>query len=131
MLGDAGRALPPVERRFLRRFRRLVADLGADLYVATRREAVAGCVHVTYSRQLLTGHRARIDLLAAAPQEPEAVVRALLETAIQRARRRDCVSLALEDAEAKIDPALLQRAGFHINYRVPMMALERREPSGE
>src|SRR5512139_1710981 len=46
---DQGAAAPPLDRAGRHRFRQLVADLGADCYVALIDETVVGLVHVTYA----------------------------------------------------------------------------------
>jgi GNAT superfamily N-acetyltransferase len=86
-------ALEP-ERGALRRFRRLVADLGADLYVAVAGAQVLGVVHVTYSRRLIGGPRARLELLLVDPSaRGRGVGRGLAALAAARARRHGCSSL--------------------------------------
>jgi N-acetylglutamate synthase-like GNAT family acetyltransferase len=86
-------ALTP-ERAGLRRFRRLVADLGADLYVAEIATSVVGVVHVTYSRHVIGSPRARLELLVVAPEtRRRGVGRGLAELATRRARRRGCAAL--------------------------------------
>ncbi len=87
---DCGAPAPPRERSVLKRFRNLVADLGADLYVATARERPVGFVHVAYDRDLLLGQRARI--LALLGDSPE-TMRSLLDLARNRADRRGCRDL--------------------------------------
>ena len=84
----------PIESRAARhRFRQLVADLGADLYVALRDETVIGVVHVTYARQLTGPPRATVALVAAADGEGSGVGRALARLALERAQRRRCGSI--------------------------------------
>lgn len=80
-----------LDRAGRHRFRQLVADLGADCYVALIDEAVVGLVHVTYARHLLDGQRATVELLLAAPAERgREVGRALARLVDERARRRHC-----------------------------------------
>jgi len=89
---DCGAPAPPRERSVLKRFRNLVADLGADLYVATKRERPVGFVHVAYDRDLLLGQRATI--LALLGDSPE-TVGSLLALASKRAAGRGCRDLRI------------------------------------
>jgi len=102
------------ERADLRRFRRLVADLGADLYVAERDTRVLGVVHVTYTRLLTRSPQARLQLLAVAPDaRASGVGRALIALAAARARRRGCTALRCGTALATPDArAFLERIGW-------------------
>src|SRR5512143_3371571 len=59
----------PRDRAGRHRFRQLVADLGADCYVALIDETVVGLVHVTYARHLLDGQRATVELLLGPPTD--------------------------------------------------------------
>ena len=62
-----GAAAAGADRAGLRRFRQLVADLGADCYVAVVDEPIVGLVHVTYARHLLDGQQRHLELLVVAP----------------------------------------------------------------
>jgi GNAT superfamily N-acetyltransferase len=94
LLADSSVALPPPERATLRRFRKLVADLGADFYLASVDGALAGLVHVTYARQLGVAPEARLDQLVVAEGfRRRGVGAALLAFARRRARRRGCARL--------------------------------------
>src|SRR6266852_7957695 len=87
--------LPPPDRATLRRFRNIVADLGADFYVASVDGTLAGLVHVTYARQLSALATARLEQLqVAVPFQGRGVGSALLAFAQQRARRRGCATFA-------------------------------------
>jgi len=114
ILGAMGAPVPPPDRATLRRFRRLVADLGADLYVATADECVIGLVHMTYARQVATSARARIELLAAQPAAGiVAVSGRLLDWAVARARERGCCELAYEAGLSQPGVVeLLSRSGW-------------------
>lgn len=91
---SAGLPGPPPERAALRQFRRVVADLGADLYVADVDACVLGVVHITYTRRLSGAPRAHLELLAvAADARGRGVGRGLATFAAARARRRGCVTL--------------------------------------
>lgn len=88
-----GSPLPP-DRRTIRRFRRIVADLGSDLYVAEKEGRLLGFVYVRYSRHLAHGSQARVEQLVVEPGSEESRVRdELLGLALRRARKRDCTSL--------------------------------------
>src|SRR5205823_427315 len=90
----------PPDRTTLRRFRQLVADLGADFYLASVDDALAGLVHVTYARQLAASPAARVEHLAvAAPFRRRGVGSSLLRFVQQRARQRGCGTLACAMAD--------------------------------
>ena len=94
LLAAAGVPLPPPDRTTLRRFRRLVADLGSDLYLAVLDDAAAGLVHVSYTRQLAHAPTARIESLLVDPaRRRQGIGSVLLAFADRRARRRGCASL--------------------------------------
>jgi N-acetylglutamate synthase-like GNAT family acetyltransferase len=114
VLAAAGLPVPPADRSMLRRFRRLVSDLGTDFYVATQGEQVVGFVHVTYVRQLATGMRARIEALVVAPAaRGRGVGSSLVELARRRAGRRSCHDLccAIEAGQTGVG-ALFIRNGW-------------------
>jgi GNAT superfamily N-acetyltransferase len=90
LLSAGGVTVPEADRATLRRFRRLVADLGSDVYLALVDERVVGIVQVTYTRHLL-GQEARLALLAVMPeQRRHGIGRSLAGLAAARARRRGC-----------------------------------------
>lgn len=94
LLSDAGLPAPVPDRATLRRFRRMVGDLGSDLYVAVRDERVVGFVHVSYARRIALGGTARVELLVVAPAERRSGVgSSLVELIRQRARRRGCIDV--------------------------------------
>ena len=74
----------------LRRFRRVVADLAYDLYVAEDDGSAVGMVAVSYVRSLpLGGQRATLEqLVVHAERRRTGIGRRLLEFAIGRALRR-------------------------------------------
>lgn len=114
VLAGAHTLVPPPDRRALHRFRKLVADLGSDLYLATIDERVVGVVHVTYARRLEGAPLATLATLAVAePSRGRGVAAALLRFAADRARKRGCGRLhcALADEPGPAARALLQRAG--------------------
>lgn len=91
LLAAGGLPVPPADRATLKRFRNIVADLGADLYLAFDGEVALGFVHVTYTRQLTTGALAHLDqLLVADAHRRRGVGSALLQFARRRAERRGC-----------------------------------------
>ncbi len=118
LMASTGMVLPVPDRRTLRRFRQIVADLGGDFYLAMNDEQPVGLVHVTYTRQLAAPPRAHLDqLLVAASSRRQGVGTALLDFARRRARRRGCAFLACHlrqadpQTEAFLDRTGLQRDG--------------------
>jgi GNAT superfamily N-acetyltransferase len=106
MLAAAGVAVPPPERATLRRFRNIVADLGADFSLVLVDGTLAGLVHVTYARQLAQPPRATLEqLVVATPFRRRGVGSALLAFAAARAGKRGCTLLcyaaARTDGEAR------------------------------
>lgn len=94
VLAASGLPAPTRERGALRRFRRLVADLGADLYLAERGAVVLGLVHITYTRPLSRPPHACIELLVVTPAaRGQRVGHGLAGLAAARAQRRGCVAL--------------------------------------
>lgn len=115
ILMDNGLAETAAQRAELRRFRRLVADLGADLYVAEIDARVQGIVHVTYSRLLVGGPLARLELLAVAPEiRGHGVGRSLAALAASRARRRGCTALRCAAAPETPAARFLARTGWRV-----------------
>jgi GNAT superfamily N-acetyltransferase len=114
ILSASGLPAPEPDRAGLRRFRRVVADLGADLYLAVAAARVVGVVHVSYARHLLTGPQARLELLAIAPDaRRRGIGRGLATLAAMRARRRGCAVLRCGAAAQSDDAsAFLSRAGW-------------------
>jgi GNAT superfamily N-acetyltransferase len=95
LLAASGVPVPPPERATLRRFRQIVADLGADFYLALVDGTLAGLVHVTYARQLPVLPAARLEQLVVAEAfRRRGIGTALLAFARQRARQRGCATLA-------------------------------------
>ncbi|HZR82844.1 MAG TPA: hypothetical protein VFD92_17240 [Candidatus Binatia bacterium] len=91
----------------LRALRRVLKTLVADVYVLDAGDAVRGVVAVTYRRSLARGGlTATVDLLRAFPAGDAAagedVLRALVGCALERARRRGCVTIdsPLADVDA-------------------------------
>lgn len=94
ILAASGSTPPSLERAHLRRFRRVVADLCDDLYVALAADRVVGFVHVSYTRQIARASRAHVEALLVAPEWRErGVVSSLIDLARTRARRRGCAEL--------------------------------------
>ncbi len=95
LLAGSGQPVPPPDRATLRRFRNLVADLGADFYLALVDQTLAGLVHVTYARQLCAPPAARIEqLIVAPPFRHRGIGTRLFTFAARRAVQRDCRLLA-------------------------------------
>jgi len=115
LLASCGLPVPPPDRATLRRFRAIVADLGADFYVALVDGTVAGVVHLTYSRRLATRARAHLDLLLVTPAHRRVGVgTALLRFARKRAEKRDCAYLVHDlDSPDPIAESLLTRHGLN------------------
>jgi len=133
LLAASDRAVPPPDRHTLRRFRRIVSDLGADLYLGVEEEALAGLVHVTYSRRLAAGQRAQLDQLLVAPGcRRRGIGSALLSFARQRAAKRGCDELSCvlgsKDGEAA---AFLQAVGFGAEKVQLSLGLPRAEESSK
>jgi N-acetylglutamate synthase-like GNAT family acetyltransferase len=109
LLGPAARA--GIERIF----RRIVADLGTDVYVAEDREgAIVGLVSVVYARSLVRGGvSAVLDGARARPEPGPAVLEGLVAFAEERARKRGCRRLtAWVDPEDRDLRAMLVARGY-------------------
>jgi len=110
----------PADRRTLRRFRHIVADLGNDLYVAEFGQRLVGVIHASYARQLKGPQRARIEDLAVDPEcAPSEVARSLLEFMLVRARRRSCAILCCVPGD-RDETALAESVGLlrgEVEYR--------------
>ena len=99
--------------RSVRMFRRTVADLAYDLYVAEGNGAIVGVVAVSYVRELrLGGQRATLEeLVVDRERRRSGVGRRLVEFVIERARRRGARAFeARPDDEAAAH--FLQSTGF-------------------
>ena len=123
---DQGAAAPPLDRAGRHRFRQLVADLGADCYVALIDETVVGLVHVTYARHLLDRQRATVELALVAPNVRDGeVAGALARLVVERARRRNCRFIDCrqpvgdEVARAFADQLGAQPVGDHLRVEIP------------
>ncbi len=115
LLAASGVAVPPPDRATLRRFRHVVADLGADFYLASVDGAVVGLVHVTYARQLAVPPCAQLDhLVVAASFRRRGIGSSLLAFAERRARQRGCAALScvLPGPGASPARAFLEKAGL-------------------
>jgi GNAT superfamily N-acetyltransferase len=114
VLAASGVPTPPPDRATLRRFRRVVADLGTDLYLAVVAEHVVGFVHVSYTRQLTVGAVARLELLCVTPDaRARGVGRTLLDHAVERARRRGCSELCSGTDLDEATAGFLTHAGWN------------------
>lgn len=95
LLGEAGEPVPPPDRAALRRFRAIVADLAADVYLALDDDEPIGFVYATYTRQLATRAAARIEQLVVAPSaRGKGVGERLLRFIERRAIKRGCPTLS-------------------------------------
>ena len=95
LLARSGIPVPPVDRTTLRRFRLIVADLGADFYVATIDGTIVALVHVTYARQLTHGPAAALNRLVVAEAfRGRAIGTSLLDFVQRRARNRGCATFS-------------------------------------
>jgi len=99
--------------RLERVFRRILADLGTDVYVAEdERGEIVGMVSVLYARSLACGGLAA--LLDGARTRRPALLPGLLAFAEERARKRGCRRLAawVDAGDVELRAALLAR-GYH------------------
>jgi ribosomal protein S18 acetylase RimI-like enzyme len=108
-----------------RLFRRAIADLAFDLYVAEETGRAIGMVSVSYVRELaLGGQRATLENLVVDPARRQAGVgRQLAEFAIRRARRRGVRAFEArcpDEAAARF----LERLGFRARGTRSVCALE-------
>jgi GNAT superfamily N-acetyltransferase len=117
--------VPVPDRATLRRFRRIVSDLGSDFYVALFEERLVGFVHVTYARQLADAPRARVEALIVEPAaRRHGVGGSLAELARRRAERRGCRDLSY--AAGALQPGaapFLVRQGWSASGEVFLLAL--------
>jgi GNAT superfamily N-acetyltransferase len=94
-------------------YRRAVADLGVDVYVAEDASgAIVGLVSLTYARSLARGGRSAVlDGIRTRGERPGPVIADLVGFAEERARRRGCRRLAawVEPGEPELRAALLAR----------------------
>lgn len=114
ILAASGLPASAPERAALRHFRRVVADLGSDLYLAVADARAVGIVHVSYARQLSGRPHARLEQLVVAPDvRRRGIGKGLVALAAMRARRRGCVALRCGTAtETDEGRAFLDRAGW-------------------
>jgi GNAT superfamily N-acetyltransferase len=91
LLAAAGLVVPGDDRQQRSRFRRLVADLGSDPYVALVDDLLCGVIHVSYARHLAAEQQATVELVVVAPDARRGGIgRALAAAAVTRARARGC-----------------------------------------
>ncbi len=132
VLAEAADVTGPDDRAARSRFRRVVADLGADLYVATIDDRVVGVLHLTYARHLLEGQRATLELLVVRPAaRRRGVGTALAALACARAGARQCRALTL-GADHHLEAggeAFLARLGWRAGGERWQVALGSRRPS--
>lgn len=96
-----------------RRYRRHLADLGADVYVAEDAAGtIVALVSVAYARSLVRGGvSALLDGVRARPGTAAPLIEGLIAFAEERARRRGCRRLAawVEPEDATLRAAFLAR----------------------
>jgi GNAT superfamily N-acetyltransferase len=116
---------PAPDRATLRRFRRLIADLGSDFYVALLDERLVGFIHVTYARQLADTAHARVEALAVVPEaRGRGVGSSLAVLARRRAERRGCHDLSYSATASTLRAgAFLTRQGWRSDGEVFRLAL--------
>lgn len=132
LLTQAGEATPVPDRAMLSRFRRIVSDLGNDLYVALVGERLVGFVQITYRRDITLGLRGRVEsLTVAADERAREVATSLARLAEQRARRRCCFDLRCAPAH-RLDEVLAEcgwlAAGHELRLNLSETAKERSAP---
>jgi hypothetical protein len=97
--------------RLARLYRRVVADLGTDLYVAENAAGeVVGLVSIVYGRSLFRGGlSAHLDGARAGGDRAAPVLDGLVAFAERRARRRGCARLEARGGDPELRAALLAR----------------------
>jgi GNAT superfamily N-acetyltransferase len=101
------------DRATLRRFRRVVADLGVDLYVAEADGRPLGLVHIAYTRRLAGAPEAQLELLVVVPEaRRHGVATELAAFAAARARRRGCAALRCVAPASGDAREILERLGW-------------------
>ena len=104
--------VPPDERP-VQAYRRLLADLGADVYVAEDEGGqIVGVVSVVYARSLVRGgFSALLDGARARGERARPLLEELVAFAEERARRRGCRRLAawVDAGDDDLRAALLAR----------------------
>lgn len=119
ILAVSGIPVPPPDRRTLRRFRRIIADLETDLYVVLVGTRLGGLVHVTYARHITLGTQGRIEALVVSPDLRRRGIGSSLATlALRRAKRRGCYELC-----CRVEAPLLAARQF--------LARQGWQPAGE
>jgi GNAT superfamily N-acetyltransferase len=105
-------------RRSIRMFRRTVADLGYDLYVADEDGRAVGMIAVSYARVLaLGGQRATLEEIVVRPDRRGAGIgRELVEFVVRRAARRRVRRFDASASDANAE-RFLARTGFEPSGR--------------
>ncbi len=121
---DGGRA---------RSFRRIVADLGNDVYVAENPGGeIVGMVSVVYARSLVHGGlSAMLDGARARHKPARVLLEPLVAFAEERARKRGCRRLTawVECWDAELRTTLLERGYATGELLVTELAAEQRAPA--
>jgi hypothetical protein len=103
----------PTGDRLERTWRRIVRDLGSDVYVAEDAAGeIVGVLSLVYARSLVRGGlSATLDGVRARREPAQLVIEGLVAFAEERARRRGCRRLAawVDAGDAALRAALLAR----------------------
>jgi hypothetical protein len=115
-----------------RAFRRIVADLGTDVYVAEDSAgAIVGMVSVVYARSLVHGGLcALLDAVRTRHEPAAALLGPLVAFAEARARKRGCrrFTAAIEHADGPLRALLLER-GWATGERMVMQLADEERAS--
>jgi N-acetylglutamate synthase-like GNAT family acetyltransferase len=131
LLAHSEDSAPVPDRALLRRFRRIVADLGDDFYVALIGERLVGFVQISYRRDITRGVRGRVEsLIVSRDERPREVATTLASLAEQRARRRSCFELSCAAQQSASDDVSDVLAGSGWTLAGPELRLDlSAEPS--
>jgi hypothetical protein len=116
-----------------RGFRRIIADLGTDVYVAEDQGGeIVGMVSVIYARSLAHGGLcASLDAARTRHEPVQALLGPLVAFAEERARKRGCLRLTacIERADATLRALLLERGWATGERLVTELGGEGRAPA--
>lgn len=132
LLAAAEGGAPIPDRAMLRRFRRIVSDLGNDLYVALIGERLEGFVHITYRRHVTLGSRGRVETLIVSEHERAGELAASLAAlAERRARHRGCFDLSYATSPSDGIEEVLVGSGWVAAGRELRLDLKREDCPAE